>query len=453
MKNLKDKLLSVLLVGALSLSLFGCDSSKMNNEAVTLATSFCEQVKAGDTSELMTYISDNTVSEDDLRSVIYPGDLNSEQTSYYEAIKETITYSIEKPVYDSKTNTVTVPVNWSIGDYSCDAALAASNIQEFKTAISSSSKVIPFELKVDLNSDRAFLTNPKALIDAVYSYSSVENNVFPGLLSEYYTGSEFVLAPKGTYTNSDSIGVRVYFSDDLFNFRFVPGVKYTVTSGSDALYASDVFYLEENSIRFDLTSEMVDDSYVNEDGFLIDGTYKFTVYDEHSKEITAVECTVVNEDIEKDVVSFGSHKKEHYLANLVYEFNDDDLMTHTFVYNSGWWDYDGTSVGKSAFASNTKTLGFSLAVSKENDSELYYEYYFSEESDFSDINTDEPLFESACKPSIYDDQACYDLDFTPEEGLTPGYYGLVLYSDASKKHIVFTASCIVVEETSGDVIE
>ena len=41
--------------------------------------------------------------------------------------------------------------------------------------------------------------------------------------------------------------------------------------------------------------------------------------------------------------------------------------------------------------------------------------------------------------------------FTPEE-LKPGYYGLVVYGDASKKHIVFQAACLVVKETS-DVID
>ena len=89
------------MIGTLSLSLFGCNSSEKNDEAAALATSFCEEVKAGNTQELMTYISDNTVSEDDLKSIIYPNDFDSEQTSYYEAIKDTITYSIEKPVYDA----------------------------------------------------------------------------------------------------------------------------------------------------------------------------------------------------------------------------------------------------------------------------------------------------------------------------------------------------------------
>ena len=452
MKNLKNTVVSVLLAGALCFLLAGCNSSGKKEAVASLAASFCEDVKTGNTEGLMAYITDNSVSEDDLKSFIYPEDTNSEQSSYYAAIKDTISYNVDNPVIDSKTNTATVSVNWNIGDYSCENALSASDIHEFKTAVESNSKTIPVELKFDLSSDQPVLVNPKASLEAVYSYTAEDNNVFPGQLSEYCTDCELVLAPNGTYTNTDSIGVRVYFSDDVLKYRFVPGLTFTVTSGDDALFASDVFHLEESSIRFDLTTDMVDAGFINEDGFFADGTYTFMIFDEHSKEIASIECIVTNEDVEKDTVSFESFKNDHYLANLVYRFYDDDLMTHTFVYNSGWWDYDGTSVGKSAFASNTKTLGFSLAVSKENDSELFYEYYFSEESDFSDINTEEPLFESSCKPSVYDDQACYDLDFTPKDGLTPGFYGLVIYSDANKKHIVFTASCIVVEETSGDVI-
>ena len=174
------------------------------------------------------------------------------------------------------------------------------------------------------------------------------------------------------------------------------------------------------------------------------------VIDEHYNEITSFDCEVKTEEIEKEDIVFKDLKNDYYLANLVYEFKDSDLMANSYVFMSGWWDYDGTSVGKSAFASNTKTLGFSLAVSRDNDDELYYEYYFSEKSSFKDINEAEPVFESSCKPSLYDDQACYDLDFTPEE-LKPGYYGLVVYGDAAKKHIVFQAACLVVKETS-DVI-
>ena len=158
-----------------------------------------------------------------------------------------------------------------------------------------------------------------------------------------------------------------------------------------------------------------------------------------------------NESIEKELIEFEDHKKDYYLSNLVYDIKDSDLMANSYVFMSGWWDYDGTSVGKSAFASNTKTLGFSVAVSSTDETELYYDYYFSENSDFKDVNETEPLFSGSCKPSLYEDQSCYDFDFTPEE-MKPGFYGLVVYKDRSRKQIAFTAACIVVEETSKDVI-
>ena len=74
-------------------------------------------------------------------------------------------------------------------------------------------------------------------------------------------------------------------------------------------------------------------------------------------------------------------------------------------------------------------------------------------SDFEGIEEAGPLFVSSCKPTIYQDQSCYDLDYTPSEAFEPGFYGLVVYSDATKSHIVLVASCIVVEETSDDVID
>jgi hypothetical protein len=96
-------------------------------------------------------------------------------------------------------------------------------------------------------------------------------------------------------------------------------------------------------------------------------------------------------------------------------------------------------------------LGFSIAVNKDYKSELYYDYYYSKDSDFKNINKATPLYSASCKPTEYDDQSCYDLDYKADK-FEPGFYGLVVYSDASKRHIVLTAACIVVKENSKDVL-
>ena len=453
MRNIKNSCVAIVLVLSVILSVCGCNNTNNStDEAKVVCASFCEAVRSGDTAKLVTYFNDPAMTEAALSEIITVPDQNSEQAEYYEALKSSLVYNLEEPVYDKDSKTATVITVWGIGNYQSEAAMAAKDIQSFKNAIATDPKIVTVKLSLDMSGEIPVLVNPKDVVDAVYSFNTFDPNIMPGLLSEYYTGGELVLAPKGVYTNTDSIGVRINFSKELKNYRFVPGVIYSVVRGSDPVYTSSPVALEDNSIRLDLTTEMVDPSFVNRDGYLLAGNYTIFVFDEHSKDIASFECTVENKDIEKDEISFEDYKKDHYLTTLVYDVNDEDIITHTYMYNTGWWDYDGTSVGKSAFASNTKTLGFSLAVSKDNDKELFYEYYYAEESDFSDIG-DKPVFMSSCKPTIYDDQACYDLDYTPTDSLEPGFYGLVVYSDASKKHILFTAACMVVEETSGDVTE
>ncbi|MBR4949093.1 MAG: hypothetical protein IKZ29_11100 [Clostridiales bacterium] len=452
MTGITKRLISSLLIVSLALSLFGCNKAEQyRKDAEAIGTAFCEKVLLGDASLLMEYIDDPEITEDTLNELMHPSDLNPEQEEYLGIIKDSTNYTIDSTIYDKELNIVFVKVSWTQRNFYSEEAQMAATAQDFALAMSEApDMVIPVELEVDFSGEDPKIIKAMDTISSIYAYTTAENNVMPGTLADYYTDGSMVLAPKGVYTNTDSIGVRLNFDPALYSLRFIPGVTYTVSKGDDVLYPSDVISLEDNSVRLDYSSEVAGDIDLNDDGFLTEGTYTFMVFDEHYNDIARFDCEVKTEDIEKEEIVFKDLKNDYYLANLVYEFKDSDLMATSYVFMSGWWDYDGTSVGKSAFASNTKTLGFSLAVSRDNESELYYAYYFSEKSSFKGINEAEPVFESSCKPSLYDDQACYDLDFTPDE-LKPGYYGLVVYGDAARKHIVFQAACLVVKETS-DVI-
>lgn len=434
------------------LSICACSNKKETDTAKAFCETFCADVKSGNADKLLTYLGGTDVTSKDLKELISPSGFNSEENEFSSAVKESIRYNVQEPIYDYKAKTATVYISWGEVDYNSEEAQASQTVSDFKTALTTSSEtIITTSVTVDLNGETPRILNAKEVINAVYEFNTVDHGIMPGVLSDYYKKGSLVLAPNGVYTNTDSIGVRIDFDKELFNYRFVPGITYTVSRGEDVLIASGVINLEEDSLRLDFTSEMAGETGVNEDGFLLDGKYTFFVYDEHSKVIDSFECTVENEEIEPEIIEFEDYKDDYYLSNLVYEFKDDELMGDSIVFNSGWWDYDGTSVGKSAFASNTKVIGFSLAVSNEKEDELYYEYYFSEESDFEDINEADPVYEGCCYPSAYDKQYCYDLDY-PSTEFKPGFYGLVVYGDKAKKHIVFTAACIVVEETSDDVI-
>ena len=286
-------------------------------------------------------------------------------------------------------------------------------------------------------------------VKAVYEFASGDYGVMPGMISDFYSSGDWMLAPRDVYINTDKICLMVNFKPELFDYRFVPGIKYVVSRGEEELFASDVIYLIEASTKLDFTAKNNKSSF-NENGNLIDGTYEIRIEDEYGNEIKSYKCKVETKTYEKEEIVFKNNKNDYYLTNLVYEIKDDDLKSLSYPTKTGWWDYDVTSVGKSAFASNTKTLAFSLSVNADIERELYYDYYYSKTSDFKDINKATPVYSGSCKPSAYDDQSCYDLDYTSEK-FEPGFYGLVVYSDASKTHIVLTAACIVVKETSQSV--
>ena len=452
MKRLTRAVCATLLVSSMMLSLCACSNKNETDTAKAFCETFCEDVKSGDADKLLTYLGETDVTSIDLKELISPSKFNSEENAFSSAVKESIRYNVQEPLYDYKAKTAIVYISWGEVDYNSEAAQASRTVAEFKTALTTSSEtIITTNVTVDLNGESPRILNAKEVIDAVYEFNTVDHGIMPGVLSDYYVKGSFVHSLNGDYSNTDTIGVKISFDKELFNYRFVPGITYTVSRGEEVLIASDVIHLEEESLRIEFTSEMAGETAINEDGFLIDGTYTFFVYDEHSKEIDSFECKVKTEVLEPEIIEFEDYKEDHYLSELVFEFKDDGLKGDSIVGNSGWWDYDGTSVGKSAFASNTKVIGFSLAVRSEKEDELYYEYYYSEESDFEGINEMDPVYQGSCYPSAYDKQYCYDLDY-PSTEFKPGFYGLVVYGDKAKKHIVFTAACIVVEETSDDVI-
>lgn len=443
--------LSIVTVLSIVLSLCGCNNSKKTDEAFNFCTQFCEDVKSGDTGKIITYFNDPEITQDKLKEIIAPSGFNSEEAAVSASIKETLNYKVQEPVYDYKAKTATVYLSWEEADYNCDAVRTADSVTAMKSAIKTApASIITSCVTVDLNGETPVITDPKSVIDAVYAFNAADHGILPGILKDYYSSGEWVLAPKGVYTNTKEIGVRLNFKKDVLDYRYVPGITYTVAAGDKVLFASDVLYLSDKSIRLDFTPDMTGPEALNEDGFFKDGKYTVMVFDEHSNDIAGFTCEVKTVPVEKEEIEFEEFSNDQYLSDLIYEFKDSELMSRTFVYNSGWWDYDGTSVGKSAFGSDTTIIGFSLAVSNENDMELYYEYYYSEEADFSGISESKPVYERSCKPSLYQDLACYDLDYSSGD-IKPGYYGLVVYGDAAKKHIVFTASCMVVEETSAEM--
>ena len=449
MRDIK-RIISVLLLVCIIVSAAGCNAQQ-NVDVRPLCESFFNDVKEGDPSKLMSYFDSSDTTLEELRAVIRPSGLNEDQYAYLDAIKKTTTFAVQDPVYDMESKKATVFVTFYQADYSSPEALSAKDLTSFESALASvPNKTGTLNVSVDFNGDTQKILDPKTLIDTVYAYTSEKNDVMPGGLKDFFVKGEFVLAPERIYTNAKELGIRVTFSDELFGYRFVPGIRYSVSRGDSVLFTSDILPVDGEVMRLDLKKEMTDDSSYNDSGFLLEGVYEFEVTDDRGNEVVTMNCRVRNKTYEKETLAFQNLKKDHYLSNLVFDFKDEDMKKNAVIYKSGWWDYDSTSVGKSAFGSNTKTLGFSLAVNKDMTDELFYDYYYSKDPDFKGISEAQPVYSSSCKPSVYDDQSCYDLDYASEK-FEPGFYGIAVYSDASKTHIIMTAACIVVKESSSDI--
>lgn len=451
MRNYTKTITALLLTVCIAFSLCACEPEK-DNGSKALCEAFCEDVKSGDTAKLMTYLQGTDVTEEALKEIIEPSDLNSAQLYYLKAINSTISYTVQDPVVDKQTKTATVYLSWREADYSQEPVRNAATIADFDSAMAKvEDKTITIPVTVDLSGEAPKILDAKKVIDAVYAYTSDDNRIMPGKLSDFYVDGSLVLAPNGEYTNTKEIGIRVNFKEDVFKYRFVPGIVYSVKRDNDILYESKALGLDNGTVRLDFNSEVTEPTSFNADGFLLPGDYTFTVYDDSENEIAEFKCKVNAVELKQETFVFKKFKNDYYLSHQVNAIKDNSLKEISFADKSGWWDYDGTSVGKSAFASNTKTLGFSLAVNPDSETELFYDYYYCKDADFKNVNNSKPVFSSSCKPTIYDDQACYDIDYKADK-FNPGFYGVVVYSDSSKKHIVLTAACMVVKEKSQDVL-
>ena len=449
MRDIK-KIVTILLIVCFIIAAAGCNKQP-EVDCKPVCEAFFADLKEGNASKLLAYCDPSETTVDDLNNLIRPSGLNEAQNAYLDAIRKTNDFTIQDPVYDYEAKTATVFVAFYQADYTASEAKAAKDLASFESALTSiPNKIQTLNVTVDFSGETQKIVDPKTIIETVYAFTSAENNVMPGKLKDYCQKGEFILAPERIYTNAKELGIRVTFDKALFGCSFVPAIRYYVLKGDEVIYTSDDMEISEEVVRMDLTKEMAGDSSYNESGFLTEGIYTFKVTDDKDNEIISMNCRVQNKAYEKETVSFKNLKNDYYLSNLVFDFKDEDMKTNVFEFKSGWWDYDGTSVGKSAFGSNTKTLGFSLAVNPDVTGELYYDYFYSKDADFKGINVEQPLSSASCKPSVYEDQTCYNLDYTAEK-FEPGFYGIVVYSDSSKTHIVMTAACIVVKESSTEV--
>ena len=195
MTGLTKRLISSLLILSLALSLFGCNKSEQyRKEAEEIGKAFCEKVLQGDASLLMEYIDDPSVTEDTLNELIHPSDLNPEQEKYLGIIKDSTSYSIDSTIYDKELNIVFVNISWKQRNFYTEEAQTAATVQDFSLVMSQETDmIIPAGIEVDFNGESPKVIHAMDTISSVYAFTTVENNIMPGKLADYYTDGSMCL--------------------------------------------------------------------------------------------------------------------------------------------------------------------------------------------------------------------------------------------------------------------
>ena len=154
MKRITRTVSAILLVSSMMLSLCACNNKNETDTARAYCETFCEDVKSGDANKLMAYLEGSDVTADALNELISPSGFNSEESAFSSAVKESIRYNVQDPLYDYKAKTATVYISWGEADYNSEEAKSAGTVSEFKTALTASAEtIITTCVTIDLNGE------------------------------------------------------------------------------------------------------------------------------------------------------------------------------------------------------------------------------------------------------------------------------------------------------------
>ncbi|MBR5358724.1 MAG: hypothetical protein IK128_05895 [Clostridiales bacterium] len=265
-------------------------------------------------------------------------------------------------------------------------------------------------------------------------------------LSSYVKDSYWLGSETGEFENTSYLSLVVNIDDSVFDSGETPSYYYSVSKDGEQVFLSDLVLIEEGPINCTFGTDTGD--------LLPTGTYSVTCFDQDGAIIAGLSANVVETPIVAPQMTedWSPYDDDEYLNSNTYSI-DEDYAELVNAELTNWWDYSDTSVGLSAYASDSDVLGFSLVMNEWTDEELYYAFYFTDDGSFSekDENLD-PIFVNRVGLTQYNDFASYDIDVKPGKVL-PGYYYFIVSDDSEFSNIIMEGSCLVIQETMAELSE
>lgn len=290
------KCIALLLTASLMSSVAGC--SKQFDETMTsVADKACKCVLDANYKKIEGFLDGNNKN---LESAM---DLEADDDTINDAIEivlGTMTYEVDEDSLESDFfgREGSIDVNFSIVDY--ESILKDKDIfrdmDEFEAAVEDCDDTIDFSITLEFEKADGdiVITNGDEFAD-LYGFKDIELSLTGVLLdhivSSHFTGAEYD-SSSNTYTDTNALQVVVDL--DEIGAEYEWAYSYTVDWNSSNVYSSGDLTKREGG------DEIVLDYFIDFDGFLDDGNYVFTLYDDEGQAISTSSCTVTHNEPEPE---------------------------------------------------------------------------------------------------------------------------------------------------------
>lgn len=435
-KGLK-KSVAFLTVAAMAMQFSACSLlGGIDEEAVSSAAdkfaSTLLSLKYSKIEKLCTEIDDDYQELLDVNSRSH----TPEELTIIDAITDSISYEVDEDSIEGDKKSASCDIIFTVVDY--ESVLndedAMATLDDCLAALNSADKnEITITAEFEKDDDSYLIDNFDDFADELFDYFDLEAEfiVIPEVTATWFFGGG---ANGNEYVNTNEIDLQIFFTN--------------VEPSTPVYY--EIFWDGNNSVVY--TDEDTDAWVnVNDDGipcdetgtFVAAGTYTITFYLADGTEIYSDSCTVTVEEYEgftadPSIIS-SCFMSEDFEATIDQEY---DFEGYT-VPGYGWWDYNEGGVGSGIYSVND-TVSYSLHIRSDvaDPQPVYMVYYFMGSTpDMNVIDSEQPAYYETISYTAYNDGNFYDLDYNGVN--VPGYYLLIVASDAELTEIYLEAICAI----------
>lgn len=439
MKNGLKKSVAFLTVAAMAMQFSACSLlGGIDEEAVSSAAdkfaSTLLSLKYSKIEKLCTEIDEDYEEFLDVSSREH----TPEELTIIDAITDSITYEIDEDSIEGDKKSASCDIVFTVVDY--ESVLsdedAMATLDDCLAALEDAdTNEITITAEFEKDDDSYLVDNFDEFADELFDYFDIEAEfvVIPVVTATWFFGGG---TNGNEYTNTDEIDLQIFFTND----EPIEGVYYEIFWDGN----NSVVFTDEDS---DAWVSVYDDGIpCDETGtYVAAGTYTITFYLADGTEIYSDSCTVTVEEVEALDVDPSALQinfmNEDFEATIDQEYEYDGYTVPGY----GWWDYANGDVCDGVYTSED-IVSFSLHIRSDiaDPQPVYMVYYYMGVTpDMNNIDMQQPAYYATINHTAYNDGNFYDLDY---DGVpVPGYYLMIVASDAELTDIYLEAVCVIVQ--------